>query len=423
MDYAQHFRSKIDELKDEQRYRVFANLARSVGSFPEAKYHDYGTGGNRLVQVWCSNDYLGMGQSELVLDAVQSALRECGAGAGGTRNISGTNKYHVALEKELASLHEKEAALLFTSGYVANQATLSTLPRLIPNCVVLSDALNHASMIEGIRHSGCEKIVFKHNDLAHLEEALQSLPVARPKIIAFESVYSMDGDISPVSAICDLAETYGAMTYLDEVHAVGMYGQRGAGVAERDGCMERVTLIEGTLGKAYGLVGGYVAGSTAIIDCIRSFAPSFIFTTAIPPYVAAGALASIRHLMRSATERELQQRRVAELKDSLRVAGLPVMPSTSHIVPVLVGDAGRCKRASDMLLDKHQIYIQPINYPTVARGQERLRITATPCHSSSDIGRLIEALLDVWRILELDFNNVALTKSIIGSSSVVKRHR
>ncbi|HTO68213.1 MAG TPA: 5-aminolevulinate synthase [Bradyrhizobium sp.] len=405
MDYVKHFQAKIDELKRDQRYRVFANLARSVGSFPQATYHDGQIGANREVQVWCSNDYLGMGQSEMVLNAVQSALWECGAGAGGTRNISGTNKYHVALEQELASLHQKELALLFTSGYVANQAALSTLPRLLSDCVILSDSRNHASMIEGIRNSGCEKFIFQHNDLTHLEAILRSLPRARPKLIAFESVYSMDGDIAPISAICDLADSFGAMTYLDEVHAVGMYGRRGAGIAERDECMDRVTLIEGTLGKAYGLVGGYVAGPSAMIDSIRSFAPSFIFTTAIPPYIAAGAIASIRHLMHSAAERELQQQRAVELKHTLRAAGLPVMPSTSHIVPVLIGDARRCKQASDILLDKYRIYIQPINYPTVPRGTERLRITPTPCHSTSDIDDLVEALLAVWRDLELDFNN------------------
>jgi 5-aminolevulinate synthase len=409
MNYVEHFKSKIDELKQEHRYRIFANLARTAGSFPRATYCDPDSGLMRQVDVWCSNDYLGMGQNDLVLRAIESALRECGAGAGGTRNISGTNKYHVELEKELASLHEKESALLFTSGYVANQAALSTLPRLIPDCVILSDGHNHASMIEGIRHSGCEKIIFRHNDLDHLERSLQAIPFARPKIIAFESVYSMDGDVSPVSAICDLAQSYGAITYLDEVHAVGMYGRRGAGVAERDGCMNRVTLIEGTLGKAYGVMGGYVAGSAPLIDALRSFAPSFIFTTAIPPYLAAGAIVSIKHLMKSSTERELQHQRAAELKDSLRVACLPVMPSTSHIVPVLVGDAVRCRRASDMLLETHQIYIQPINYPTVERGKERLRITPTPCHTKSDIDRLVAALLDVWRALELEFNNAIWT--------------
>jgi 5-aminolevulinate synthase len=409
MNYVEFFQSKIDELKREERYRVFANLARNVGSFPRATYQDPNSGLTRQVDVWCSNDYLGMGQSNLILGAIESALRECGAGAGGTRNISGTNKYHVELEHELASLHGKESALLFTSGYVSNQATLGTLPRLIPDCVILSDAQNHASMIEGIRHSGCEKKIFRHNDSKHLEQLLRAISVERPKVIAFESVYSMDGDISPISSICDLAESYGAMTYLDEVHAVGMYGRTGAGVAERDGCMDRVTLIEGTLGKAFGVMGGYVAGPNPLVDAIRSFAPSFIFTTSIAPCLAAGAIASVKHLRKSSAERELQHQRVAELKASLKAAGLPVMPSTSHIVPIFIGDAGRCKRASDMLLEKHQIYVQPINYPTVARGRERLRITPTPCHTKSDIMRLVDALLDVWRNLELEFDNVAHT--------------
>ncbi|HBK91479.1 MAG TPA: 5-aminolevulinate synthase [Parvularcula sp.] len=394
MDFEAFFESEIAALKKEGNYRVFADIERKAGAFPAAGNH--GPIGPREVTVWCSNDYLGMGQHPKVIAAMHEALDRCGAGAGGTRNISGTNHYHVLLERELADLHGKEAALLFTSGYVSNWASLGTLLARIPGCIVLSDAGNHASMIEGIRHSRAERHVFKHNDVADLTRILETLDPARPKLIAFESVYSMDGDISPIAEICDVADRFGAMTYLDEVHAVGLYGPRGGGVAEREGLMHRLTVIEGTLGKAYGCVGGYITGSAALIDFVRSFASGFIFTTALPPHVAAGALASVRHLKESNIEREAHQARVADVRGRLHAYGIPTLDNPSHIVPVMVKDPVKCKWISDWLMERHGIYVQPINYPTVARGAERLRITPSPIHTATDVERLVRGLNELW---------------------------
>ena len=399
MDYEAYFEHQLNDLRDEGNYRVFANIKRRRGAFPLAE--NYGQTGPDTVTVWCSNDYLGMGQHPAVLEAMHDALDECGAGAGGTRNISGTNRYHVQLEEALAALHGKEAALLFTSGYVSNWAGLGTLASRIPGCVVLSDELNHASMIEGIRHSKAKKIIFKHNDPEDLERHLKTLDPDTPKLIAFESVYSMDGDIAPIEAFCDLADKYNAMTYLDEVHAVGLYGPRGGGIAEREGLMDRLTVIEGTLGKAFGVVGGYIAATTALCDFVRSFASGFIFTTALPPACAAGALASINHLKSSDIERMRQRQRVSQVRARLRDMGIPTLENPSHIVPVMVGDPVKCKMISDWLMDNHGIYVQPINYPTVPVGTERLRITPSPVHTDGDITRLVNALSEIWSQCEL----------------------
>jgi 5-aminolevulinate synthase len=394
MDYETYFREHLDALHREGRYRVFADLKRRCGAFPTADHH--GGEGVRDVTVWCSNDYLGMSQHPVVLTAMHEAIDTVGAGSGGTRNISGTTHYHVELEVELADLHGKEAALLFTSAYVANDSTLSTLQRLVPGLVIFSDEKNHASMIQGIRHGGGEKHIFRHNDVEHLEEQLKKYPKGTPKIIVFESVYSMDGHIAPIAAFCDLADKYNALTYLDEVHAVGLYGPRGGGIAERDGVMHRIDIINGTLAKGFGVMGGYIAASKACCDAIRSYAPGFIFTTSLAPAIAAGALASIRHLKASTAERERHQERAATLKARLAIAKLPVMDNPSHIVPVMVGDPVHCKAVTDTLMQRYRLYVQPINYPTVPRGTERMRFTPSPVHTDAQMDYLIQALEELW---------------------------
>jgi 5-aminolevulinate synthase len=405
MDYEAFFRDQLQSLHQEGRYRVFADLERHAGRFPNATR--YKGDKTQNVTVWCSNDYLGMGQNPKILAAMHAALDKCGAGSGGTRNISGTNHFHILLEQELADLHGKEAALTFTSGYVSNWASLGTLAGRMPGCVVFSDAANHASMIEGIRHSGAERVIFAHNDAADLDRKLSLVGPDRPKLIAFESVYSMDGDIAPIKAICDVADRHGAMTYLDEVHGVGLYGPRGGGVAEREGLMHRITVIEGTLAKAFGVMGGYIAGSTAMCDFVRSYASGFIFSTAIAPALAAGALTSIRHLKESQEERRLHQDRVSLTRRELARIGIPFLKNDSHIIPVMVGDPVKCRMISDWLLENYGIYIQPINYPTVPRGTERLRITPSPVHSDADIARLVQALSELWSMCALSRSAMA----------------
>ena len=394
MDFDKLFQDQLEDLKNEGNYRIFAELERRCGSFPKAMNHHQGD--KREVTVWCSNDYLGMGQNPDVIETMVDATRTSGTGAGGTRNISGTNHHHLLLERELADLHNKESALLFSSGYVSNWAALSTLGSRLPSAVILSDALNHASMIEGIRHAKCDKVIWKHNDPEDLDRKLAAIGPGRPKIVAFESVYSMDGDIAPIAEICDVADKHGAMTYIDEVHAVGMYGPRGGGVAEREGLMDRITLIEGTLGKAFGCFGGYITGSAALCDFIRSFASGFIFTTALPPAVAAAATKSIQHLKQSDAERLGQQERVAKVRAELDGRGIPHMENPSHIIPVMIGDPVKCRMISDMLMDDWGIYVQPINYPTVPKGTERLRFTPSPLHSDQDIATLVDALDYLW---------------------------
>jgi len=406
MNYDAYFADALARLRDERRYRVFADLERLAGRFPRAIWHS--PHGPRDVIVWCSNDYLGMGQHPKVIGAMVETATRMGTGAGGTRNIAGTNHPLVDLERELADLHGKEAALVFTSGYVSNETGISTIAKLLPNCLILSDELNHNSMIEGVRQSRCEKQIFRHNDMAHLEDLLRTAEPSRPKLIVFETLYSMDGDVAPTDRICDLAERYRAMTYADEVHAVGMYGPRGGGQAEQQGTMARIDVIEGTLAKAFGCLGGYITASSPLCDAVRSYAPGFIFTTALPPPICAAATAAIRHLKASSFERERHQERAARVKSVLNAAGLPVMPNDTHIVPVFVGEPDKCKEATDLLLAEYGIYIQPINYPTVPKGSERLRITPTPYHEDAVINALAEALVDVWERLELPLKDRAL---------------
>ncbi len=400
MDYSKVFNAAIDRLHEEGRYRVFIDILRNKGAFPNARCFA-GHNGPKPITVWCSNDYLGMGQHPKVIAAMEEALHDVGAGSGGTRNIGGNTHYHVDLEAELADLHGKESALLFTSGYISNEATLSTLGKILPGCIIFSDELNHASMIAGIRNSGCEKRVWKHNNLAHLEELLKAEDPAAPKLIAFESVYSMDGDVAPIAEVCDLADKYNALTYCDEVHAVGMYGPRGGGITDRDEVASRVTIIEGTLGKAFGVMGGYIAADKVIVDVIRSYAPGFIFTTSLSPVLVAGVLASVRHLKASSEERDAQQAAAAFLKKSFAEAGLPVMPSVTHIVPLMIGDPVKAKRISDILLAEYGVYVQPINFPTVPRGTERLRFTPGPTHSEAMMTDLTKALCEIWERLEM----------------------
>jgi len=406
MTYDAYFADALARLKHERRYRVFADLERIAGRFPHAIWHS--PAGRRDVVIWCSNDYLGMGQHPKVIGAMVETATRMGAGAGGTRNISGTNHPLVELERELADLHGKEAALVFTSGYVSNETGIPTIAQLLPDCLILSDAFNHNSMIEGVRRAGTEKKIWRHNDVGHLEELLRAEPRQRPKLIVLESLYSMDGDVAPINQVCDLAERYGAMTYVDEVHSVGMYGPQGAGIVAREGAQKRVDVIEGTLAKAFGCLGGYIAASANIVDAVRSYAHGFIFTSALPPAICASITAAIRHLRASQWERDRQQDRAARVKAVLNAAGLPVKPSDTHIVPVIVGDPEKCKTASDMLLADHGIYIQPINYPTVPRGTERLRITPTPHHDDELIDRLAEALVDVWERLQLPLKRRAV---------------
>ena len=409
MSYRHHFTNAIDRLEGERRYRVFADLERSAEHFPSARWHRDGEAPGE-VTIWCSNDYLGMGRHPDVIAAMRDAAAKHGVGAGGTRNIAGNNHPLVQLEADLADLHGKEGALAFTSGWISNLAAISTIADLIPDCLILSDALNHNSMIEGVRRSKAERMIFRHNDVGHLEELLRAAGHERNKLIVFESLYSMDGDIAPIEAICDLAERYNAMTYVDEVHAVGLYGERGGGIADREGLMNRIDVIEGTLAKGFGTLGGYIAADRAIIDAVRSYAPSFIFTTALPPAIAAAASEAVRILKSGRDLRERHQRQSMLTKHALSAAGLPVMPNPSHIVPVLVGDAEQCKAASDMLLERHGVYIQPINYPTVAKGTERLRITPTPFHTDAHVAELVEALVDVWKALGLRFEEPKIVK-------------